>query len=168
MITQPDSHIETRPAAPDIHLPRRSHLRPAPREIRATGTRPPNIALAGLQILIGYEWLLAGGDKLLLGGFPAQLGKLLLPIAHGLRNEMYMWLKRLRWLVQFSRLFWARGWKYLRLLKTREREKALSSQIAVEVKLVAQPVGQLSYWRQVVTKTYFGRCILRVLKSHLL
>jgi hypothetical protein len=29
-------------------------------------------------MLIGYEWLLAGGDKLLLGGFPAQLGKLLL------------------------------------------------------------------------------------------
>jgi thiosulfate dehydrogenase [quinone] large subunit len=39
--------------------------------------------LAGLQIIVGYEWLLAGGDKLLLGGFPAQLGKLLLTIVGG-------------------------------------------------------------------------------------
>src|SRR2546427_12143279 len=61
--------------------------------------------------------------------------------AHGLRNELCMWLKRLRWPVQFSRLFWARGWKCLRLMKTRERERTLSSQIAVEVKLIAQPVG---------------------------
>src|SRR5216683_3063868 len=87
--TQPNPHIEARPAAPDvqhrpsIHLPRRSHLRSAPPETRATGTQPPNIALAGLQIIVGYEWLLAGGDKLLLGGFPAQLGKLLLGIADG-------------------------------------------------------------------------------------
>ena len=86
MITQPNPHIQARPAAPDvqhgppIHLPRRSHLRPGPLETRATGTQPPNIALAGLQIIVGYEWLLAGGDKLLLGGFPAQLGKLLLTI----------------------------------------------------------------------------------------
>ena len=83
MITQPTPHIEARPAAPDvqhgpdIHLPRRSHLRSGPLETRVTGTQPPNIALAGLQIIVGYEWLLAGGDKLLLGGFPAQLGELL-------------------------------------------------------------------------------------------
>lgn len=83
MITQPNPHIEVQPAAPDvqhepdIHLPRRSHLRPAQQAIKATSTRRPNVALAGLQILIGYEWLLAGGDKLLLGGFPAQLGELL-------------------------------------------------------------------------------------------
>ena len=89
MITQPNPHIEARPAAPDvqhgphIHLPRRSHLRPAPQEIRATGTQPPNIALAGLQILVGYEWLLAGGDKLLLGRFPAQLGGMLLTLVGG-------------------------------------------------------------------------------------
>jgi len=89
MITQPNSHVEARPAAldvqhgPHIHLPRRSHLRPAPQEGRATGTQPPNIALAGLQIIVGYEWLLAGGDKLLLGGFPAQMGKLLLTIIGG-------------------------------------------------------------------------------------
>jgi len=89
MITQPNPHIQARPATPDVqhglHIqrPRRSHLRPGPLETRATGTQPPNIALAGFQILIGYEWLLAGGDKLLLGGFPAQLGKLLLTIVGG-------------------------------------------------------------------------------------
>jgi len=89
MITQPTPPIEARPAAPDVrnrppmHLPRRSHLRPGPQETRATGTQPPTSALAGLQLIIGYEWLLAGGDKLLLGGFPAQLGKLLLGIADG-------------------------------------------------------------------------------------
>ncbi len=83
MITQPNTHIEAQPAAPDvqhrppIHLPRRPHPRSAPLETRATGTQPPNIALAGFQIIVGYEWLLAGGDKLLLGGFPAQLGELL-------------------------------------------------------------------------------------------
>src|SRR5258708_17575377 len=86
MITQPNPHVEARPAAPDvqhgphIHLPRRSHLRPAPLETQATGTQPPNIALAGLQIIVGYEWLLAGGDKLLLGGVPGQMGKLVLSI----------------------------------------------------------------------------------------
>ena len=89
MITQPTRHIEVRPAAPDvqqgprIHLPRRSNLRPGLLGTRAIGPQPPNIALAGLQIIVGYEWLLAGGDKLLLGGFPAQLGKLLLTSVGG-------------------------------------------------------------------------------------
>jgi hypothetical protein len=89
MITQPNPHLEVRTAAPDvehrtpIHLPRRSHRRSASPEAGATGAHFPNIALAGFQILIGYEWLLAGGDKLLLGGFPAQLGKLLLGTVGG-------------------------------------------------------------------------------------
>ena len=89
MITQPNPHLEARPAAPDVqhrlplHLPGRPHLRPAPQGIRAIDTRIPNIALAGLQILIGYEWLLAGGDKLLLGAFPAQLGGMLLTLVSG-------------------------------------------------------------------------------------
>ncbi len=70
MITQPNAHIGTRPTEPLIqrgphaHLPRRS-------------TQIPNLALAGLQLLVGYAWLLAGVDKLLLGVFPAQLGGLL-------------------------------------------------------------------------------------------
>ena len=54
-----------------------------PQEGRATGTQTPNIALAGLQLLIGYEWLLAGGDKILLGSFPAQLGGLLNTLVNG-------------------------------------------------------------------------------------
>jgi thiosulfate dehydrogenase [quinone] large subunit len=70
MITQPNSHIEARPTErpvqrePHAHLPRRS-------------TQTPNLALAGLQLIVGYAWLLAGVDKLLLGVFPAQLGGLL-------------------------------------------------------------------------------------------
>ena len=70
MITQPNPHIEDRPTTPPeqfethIHLPRRS-------------TQIPNLALAGLQLLVGYAWMLAGVDKLLLGTFPAQLGELL-------------------------------------------------------------------------------------------
>jgi hypothetical protein len=34
-------------------------------------------ALAGLALLLGYAWLLAGVDKLLLGNFPAQLTQIL-------------------------------------------------------------------------------------------
>ncbi len=89
MITQPNPQLEAQPAKPDVqhrphvHLPGRPHLRPVPESTRATGTRPLNIALAGLQLLIGYEWLLAGGDKLLLGGFPAQLGGLLNTLVSG-------------------------------------------------------------------------------------
>src|SRR5258708_13134048 len=70
MITQPNAHIEARPTErpvqhkPRAHLPRRS-------------TQTPNLALAGLQLIVGYAWLLAGVDKLLLGVFPAQLGGLL-------------------------------------------------------------------------------------------
>ena len=89
MITQPNPHIEARSVAPDVQhrtptrLPRRSHRLSASPETGAAGAQFPNIALAGFQILIGYEWLLAGGDKLLLGGFPAQLGKLLLGVGGG-------------------------------------------------------------------------------------
>ena len=70
MITQTNPHIGARPATPPIQrephvfLPRRS-------------TQAPNMALAGLQLLVGYAWLLAGVDKLLLGAFPAQLVGLL-------------------------------------------------------------------------------------------
>lgn len=89
MITQPNPHLEARPAAPDvqhrlpIRLPGRPRLRPAPQDTRAIDTHIPNIALAGLQLLIGYEWLLAGGDKLLLGAFPAQLHGMLLGLVSG-------------------------------------------------------------------------------------
>ena len=89
MITQPKPHLEARPAAPNVqhrhplHLPGRPHLRSVPKDSKAIDTHIPNIALAGLQLLIGYEWLLAGGDKLLLGAFPAQLGGLLLTVVSG-------------------------------------------------------------------------------------
>ena len=89
MITQPTPQLEARPAAPDVQhrlplrLPGRPHLRPAPQGIRAIDTHIPNVALAGLQLLLGYEWLLAGGDKLLLGAFPAQLGGMLLALVSG-------------------------------------------------------------------------------------
>src|SRR5207248_10610503 len=79
MITQPNPHIEARPAPSKvqhrlpIHLPGRSALQGS----KPTDARTPNVALAGFQLLLGYEWLLAGGDKILLGSFPAQLGGLL-------------------------------------------------------------------------------------------
>ena len=88
MITQPNPQLEARPAAPDvqhrlpIRLPGRPR-RPTPQGTRAIDTHIPNIALAGLQLLIGYEWLLAGGDKLLLGAFPAQLSGMLLALVGG-------------------------------------------------------------------------------------
>src|SRR5690242_3171168 len=37
-----------------------------------------NVALAGLQLVIGYQWLVSGVDKILLGAFPAQVGPLLM------------------------------------------------------------------------------------------
>ena len=85
MITQPNPQLEARPAVPDVQhrLPGRPRLRPTPQGTRAIDTHIPNIALAGLQLLIGYEWLLAGGDKLLLGAFPAQLGGMILALVSG-------------------------------------------------------------------------------------
>ncbi len=81
MLIPTNSQIKARPATPTIE--REPHLRPAPLDKRATGIRTPNIALVGLQLIIGYEWLLAGGDKLLLGNFPAQLRGLLVMTVGG-------------------------------------------------------------------------------------
>ena len=89
MITQPTPQLEAQPVAPDVehrlplHLPGRPRLRPRPQGTRAIDTHLPNIALAGLQLLLGYEWLLAGGDKLLLAAFPAQLAGMLLALVSG-------------------------------------------------------------------------------------
>lgn len=41
------------------------------------GVSVPNIALAGLQMLVGYEWLVSGVDKILLGTFPDAMPQLL-------------------------------------------------------------------------------------------
>jgi hypothetical protein len=54
------------------------HLRHAlPEQVRATQTHRPSVALVGLQLIVGYEWLVSGVDKLLLGTFPARLGGLI-------------------------------------------------------------------------------------------
>jgi hypothetical protein len=37
----------------------------------------PDLALAGLQLVLGYEWLVSGADKLLYGTFSQALGPLL-------------------------------------------------------------------------------------------
>lgn len=51
--------------------------RAQPRSATISRTTHTNLALAGLQLVIGYQWLVSGGDKLLLGTFPAQMGQLL-------------------------------------------------------------------------------------------
>lgn len=61
--------------------------------------------------------------------------------AHGLRNEMHIYLKRLHKRIQCSHFFLAREQRYLCLLKTGESRKLLSSHITGELNLVAQPVG---------------------------
>ena len=84
MITQPNPHLEAQASKADsqkrhhLHLPGRPHLR-----LGVQDTHTTNIALASFQLLLGYEWLLAGGDKILLGAFPAQLGGMLLTLVNG-------------------------------------------------------------------------------------
>jgi uncharacterized membrane protein YphA (DoxX/SURF4 family) len=51
------------------------HARPQARA--AARTTSTNVALAGLQLVIGYQWLVSGVDKILLGTFPTQIGQLL-------------------------------------------------------------------------------------------
>jgi thiosulfate dehydrogenase [quinone] large subunit len=41
------------------------------------GVSTPNVALAGLEMLVGYEWLVSGVDKVLLGTFPDAMPRLL-------------------------------------------------------------------------------------------
>ena len=68
------------------HIPRaRTHSittlgrrRASPQSTAASLTTGANIALAGLELVIGYQWLVSGVDKLLLGSFPAQVGHMLM------------------------------------------------------------------------------------------
>src|SRR6266568_1607848 len=82
MITQPIPQLEDQLATPDVQyrphvqLPGLPDLRSERQDGRATGTRTLNIAFAGLQLLVGYEWLLAG-----LGLVTAGLVALLRPLA---------------------------------------------------------------------------------------
>jgi hypothetical protein len=57
-------------------------LQPDGSALSLTHHRPP-FAFVGLQLLLGYAWLLAGVDKLLLGNFPAQLAQTLTGTLHG-------------------------------------------------------------------------------------
>jgi hypothetical protein len=84
--------IETPPAAPPVQqeaTARARRLQSAyaeqrmPQQARATARIAPNIALAGLQLLVGYEWLVSGIDKLLFGMFPERLGGLLAQLVSG-------------------------------------------------------------------------------------
>ena len=82
MITHPLPHYEapsSRPLFEDAPRSRGEQLqRYLASETRAARTvHFSNSTLALLQLLLGYEWLLAGADKLLLGTFPAQLSGLL-------------------------------------------------------------------------------------------
>ena len=83
-VPQVPGRIRQRPGAP--HLPRPHRSRRAERHAAAVAVTPkaarmplaaPAIALAGLELLVGYEWLVSGVDKLLFGGFPSALHGLL-------------------------------------------------------------------------------------------
>jgi hypothetical protein len=57
-------------------------MQPDGSALSLTHHRPP-FAFAGLELLLGYAWLLAGVDKILLGNFPAQLAQTLAGTLHG-------------------------------------------------------------------------------------
>jgi uncharacterized membrane protein YphA (DoxX/SURF4 family) len=61
------------PVAPDSSTVRQS----------AALRQRPSIALAGLQLILGYEWLASGVDKLLYGAFPRTLGSLVGGVLRG-------------------------------------------------------------------------------------
>lgn len=84
----PQTPRGTRPRPSLPRLPRPHRSRRAERRAVAVAVTPeatrmpvpaatPNIALAGLELLVGYEWLASGVDKLLFGGFPGALRGLL-------------------------------------------------------------------------------------------
>lgn len=88
--TRPQTERNTRrqrrrvPQLPHPHRSRRGERRAATAaalvvapQAAAVPAAAPNFALAGLELLVGYEWLVSGVDKLLFGGFPAALHGLL-------------------------------------------------------------------------------------------
>lgn len=67
---------------PSAHRIHRQSAVPIPAPIHpsaatTTAIATPTRVLAALELLIGYEWLLSGVDKLLYGSFPQQLSSLL-------------------------------------------------------------------------------------------
>lgn len=84
--TQPRQHTP-RLARPHVHQGLHAHHIPhvhPPTQRSAVASAmtsataaAPNIALLGLDLLVGYEWLVSGVDKLLIGTFPGTLSNLL-------------------------------------------------------------------------------------------
>ena len=64
-------------------LPETARHRHARRRVPLPGVSTPNIALSGLQLLVGYEWLISGMDKILLGTFPSAMDGLLTASING-------------------------------------------------------------------------------------
>lgn len=97
MATQFDPHRTLRRARPAPRFTARPHVLPharihrsharrmAIRRMPLPGISTPNLALTGLQLLVGYEWLVSGVDKALLGTFPDKMGGLLTAAISGAR-----------------------------------------------------------------------------------
>jgi uncharacterized membrane protein YphA (DoxX/SURF4 family) len=82
VVTRPNSaRPETALYASDI-LGRPTYTPPLPEAVPVAVRRTANVALAGLQLLIGYQWLVSGVDKLLYGSFPDRVGSLLQGTLH--------------------------------------------------------------------------------------
>ncbi len=73
--------LEPRPAATLVATPEEPAGASAPASAYAqAGGLPPrkaNLALAALQLLVGYAWLVSGVDKLLYGSFPDRVSQLI-------------------------------------------------------------------------------------------
>lgn len=72
--------LRTRIALPDSIAAPRQSVAPAALPLPTAApvrVERGDVALAGLYLLLGYEWLVSGVDKLLIGNFPDQLGNLL-------------------------------------------------------------------------------------------
>lgn len=87
------AHLPLTSRIPSAHRAARRSVAPPPAAARAsatptasvTATQAPNIVLAAVELLLGYEWLVSGVDKLLYGSFPEQLGTLLRGTLNGNR-----------------------------------------------------------------------------------
>src|SRR5690348_12553106 len=104
MITQPLPRNEAQPRSDNrqtvftqpVLAGRRLYA--IPQKSSAVGSQALNMTQALLQLIVGYEWLLSGTDKLLLGTFPAQLSGLLNASLSGGRFPSFF-AALLRWLV---------------------------------------------------------------------
>jgi uncharacterized membrane protein YphA (DoxX/SURF4 family) len=74
---------DLRPVTPPAPAPLPKAHRQAEREAPARQAGHHAVALAGLQLLLGYEWLASGVDKLLYTSFPTASGELLRGLVQG-------------------------------------------------------------------------------------